>query len=76
MALFVDFLEQLLMHYNPFPGRDSVLILDNASFYRTDKVQRVCARTRVKIVFLAPYSLNQKPIEEFFTEFKAFIKKH
>lgn len=75
-AFFVDFVEQLLMHCNPFPGRNSVLILDNASFHRTDAVQQVCARAGVKVVFLAPYSPDQNPIEEFFAELKAFTKKH
>jgi transposase len=69
-------MEQFLPHCNPFPGKRSVIIIDNASIHRSPEVAALCARTRVKLVSLPPYSPNFNPIEEFFTELKAFIKKH
>jgi transposase len=36
----------------------------------------MCLEVGVKLVFLPPYSSDLNPIEEFFSELKAFIKKH
>jgi transposase len=36
----------------------------------------MCADAGVKLVYLPPYSLDLNPIEEFFTELKAFIKRN
>lgn len=35
----------------------------------------MCFDARVKLVYLPPYSPNLNPIEEFFVELKAFLKK-
>lgn len=35
----------------------------------------MCWDASVKLVYLPPYSLDLNPIEEFFAELKAFIKK-
>lgn len=34
------------------------------------------SKTRVKLVYLPPYSSDLNLIEELFTELKAFIKRH
>jgi transposase len=75
-AFFLEFMEQLLPHCNPFPGKRSVIIMDNASIHRGPEIEAVCARVGVKLVYLPPYSPDKNPIEEFFAELKAFIKKH
>ena len=75
-AFFLEFMEQLLPHCNPFPGKRSVIIMDNASFHRSPEIETLCARAGVKVIFLAPYSPDRNPIEELFAELKAFIKKH
>jgi len=49
--------------------------MDNASFHRSPDVEQACARARVKLVFLPPYSHHCNHIEESFAELKAFIKK-
>lgn len=35
----------------------------------------MCADAGVKLMYLPPYSLDINPIEEFFAELKAFIKR-
>jgi transposase len=75
-AVFEDFVEQLLHHCGRWPEPNSVLVMDNASFHRTERIERVCADAGVKFMYLPPYSPDFNPIEEFFAELKNFIKRH
>jgi hypothetical protein len=74
--VFEDFLERLLPHCGRWPEPKSVLVIDNASFHRTERVEQMCNDTGVKLAYLPPYSPDLNPIEEFFAELKVFIKKH
>jgi transposase len=71
-AFFEDFMKQLLCHCGP----ESVLVTDNAPIHRTDKILEMCKDAGVLLIYLPPYSPDLNPIEEFFAELKAFIKKH
>jgi transposase len=53
-----------------------VIVIDNASFYQTERVMRLCYEARVKLAYLVPFSTDLNLIEEFFAELKAFIKKN
>ena len=72
--VFEDFIEQLLPHCGRWPEPESVLVMDNASFHRTERIEQMCADAGVKLVYLAPYSPDLNPIEEFFAELKKLIK--
>jgi transposase len=50
--------------------------MDNASFHRTERVEQLCHDVGVKLLYLPPYSPDLNPIEEFFAELKAFIKRN
>ena len=50
--------------------------MDNASFHRSDRIEEMCSDAGVKLVYLPPYSPDLNPIEEFFSELKAFIKRN
>ena len=50
--------------------------MDNASFHKSERVEELCAEAGVIIVYLPPYSLDLNPIEEFFAELKAFIRRN
>ena len=74
-VLFEDFIKQLLHHCRQWPEPKSMLVMDNASFHRSDRIEQMCLEAGVKLLYLLPYSLDLNPIEEFFAELKAFIKK-
>jgi transposase len=50
--------------------------MDNASFHHSDRIEEMCSQVGVKLVYLPPYSPDLNPIEEFFAELKAFIRRN
>jgi transposase len=74
--VFEDFIEQLLSHCGRWPEPNSVLVMDNASFHHSERIEQLCYEAGVKLVYLPPYSPDLNPIEEFFAELKAFIKRN
>lgn len=75
-AFFEDFIGQLLQHCGRWPEPKSVLVMDNASFHHSARIKQMCFDAGVKLLFLPPYSPDPNPIEEFFAELKAYIKKN
>lgn len=71
--VFEDFIEQLLPLCGRWPEPKSVLVMDNASFHHTERIEQRCYNAGVKIIYLPPYSPNLNSIEEYFAEAKAFI---
>jgi transposase len=72
-----DFLEfQVLPFCNPYPGPASVIVLDNASIHRSERVQELCQRAGVLLEYLPPYSPDFNPIEKSFKQLKSWIKRH
>jgi transposase len=74
-SFFEDFIEELLHYCKPFPDEKSVIVMDNASFHHSEKIEQMCSEAGVKLVYLPPYSPDLNPIEEFFAELKAFIHR-
>ena len=74
-TVFEDFIEQLLPLCDRYPEPKSVLVMDNASFHYTKRIEEICHDAGVKLVYLPPYSPDLNPIEEFFAKLKAFIKR-
>jgi hypothetical protein len=64
-VVYEDFIEQLLQHCGRWPGPRSVIVMDNASFHHTDRLDQMCRDAGVKLVYLPPYSPDLNPIEEF-----------
>jgi transposase len=50
--------------------------MDNAAFHRGPRVQEMCDEAGVKLLYLPPYSPDLNPVEEWFAQLKAFIKKN
>jgi transposase len=61
---------------SPWPGPNSVLVMDNASIHYTARIKQMCCDASVKLVYLPPHSPDFNPIKEFFAELKAFIKRN
>ncbi|KAE8186720.1 hypothetical protein CF336_g6866 [Tilletia laevis] len=67
---------ELLPHMQPYPGRRSVLVMDNASIHKTDAVRElVVDQFGCKLEFLAPYSPDFNPIERAFANIKAALRR-
>jgi transposase len=75
-TVFEDFVEQLLPLCSRWPEPKSVLVMDNATIHHTERIEQMCRDAGVKLVYLPPYSPDLNPIEEFFAELKAFIKRN
>lgn len=70
------FIEELLHYCGKWPEPKSVLVIDNASFHHSERIEQMCSQAGVKLVYLPPYSPDLNPIEELFAELKAFIRRH
>ncbi|KAI7960205.1 hypothetical protein MJO29_005273 [Puccinia striiformis f. sp. tritici] len=71
------FLEEVLMpQMNPFPGPNSVLVLDNAAIHHNGRVAEICEAANVLLVYLPPYSPDFNPIEKVFSVLKSKLKRH
>ena len=65
----------MLPKCEPFPGPRSVLVMDNASIHHSAELDTMCHDAGVQLLYLPPYSPDLNPIEEFFAELKAFVRK-
>jgi transposase len=68
--------EQVLPYCSPYPGPRSILILDNASIHKSERLRKLCGQYGVELRFLPPYSPDFKPIEATFKDIKAWIKRN
>jgi len=59
---------------NPFPGKNSVLVMDNAKIHHDEEMINLIERIGCRILFLPPYSPDYNPIELAFSTLKAWFK--
>src|ERR1700722_813684 len=59
---------------NPFPGKNSILIMDNAKIHHDEEMVNLIERIGCKILFLPPYSPDYNPIKLAFSTIKTWIK--
>ena len=69
--LFEAWVEQFLIKELK-PGQ--VVIMDNASFHKSETTQKLIESVDCKIIFLPPYSPDLNPIEKFWANMKRWIK--
>ena len=74
-VIFEDFIEQLLQHYGKWPELNSVLVIDNASIHRSERLEQMCTEAGARLLKLAPSSLDMNLIEELFAEIKTYIRQ-
>lgn len=70
--LFNAWLEQVLIPELK-PGK--VLILDNASFHRSERTKKLIEASGCRILFLPPYSPDLNPIEKYWANLKVKIRE-
>ena len=61
---------------NPFPQKNSVLILDNAQIYHNKFLVNFIESIGCKILFLSSYSSDLNPIEIAFSSIKNWLKRN
>jgi transposase len=71
-ALFeIWFASQLL----PSLPRNTVIVMDNASFHRKSKLFGIAKKAGQRLIFLPPYSPELNPIENFWSWLKRHLRK-
>jgi hypothetical protein len=73
--LTFDCLWHQLPYMNPFPGRNSVLVMDNTKVHHGGNVQRLCNARGVLLIYFPPYSPDMNPIEKVFSVMKSQLKR-
>ena len=53
--IFESFIEELLPYCGKWPEPKSILIMDNAFFRHTEKIQQMCQDAGVVLIYLPPY---------------------
>jgi transposase len=70
--LFNFWLEHQLLPEMP---KNSLIVMDNASFHTSEKTKALVKKFSCRLLFLPPYSPDLNPIEKFWAFMKAKIKK-
>ena len=74
---FFDFVRgNLIPSMQPFPGPNSILIMDNCSIHHVEEVKRELDFAGILAIFLPPYSPDYNPCEEMFSYVKYYLKDH
>ena len=61
---------------NPYPQKNSVLVMDNATIHHNEELIKIIESVGCKIIFLPPYSPDYNPIELAFSVIKSWLKKN
>ena len=69
--LFENWVEQFLIEELK-PGQ--FVVMDNASFHKSQKTRALIESVGCKVIFLPPYSPDLNPIEKFWANMKRWIK--
>ena len=72
-GLFEDWFENLLLPKIP---RKSFIVLDNATFHRKKRLQRIARKRKCRALFLPPYSPDLNEIEKQWANRKRKLRKN
>ena len=72
--LFIAWTEQQLLP--SFTKGQVVIIMDNASIHKSQKVRDLIENAGCKLIYLPPYSPELNPIETFWANMKRWIKEN
>ncbi len=68
--LYLSKLASLLTSENKDWRKNTVFLLDGASYHKSDETRTFLSSLGVKVILSAPYSYSSAPIELFFAYFK------
>ena len=60
----------------PELGKGYVIVMDNASFHKSEKTKELRKNAGSEILFLPPYSPDLNPIENYWAALKARVKRY
>jgi hypothetical protein len=69
------FFEELVPVLNVYPGRRSVVVLDNARIHHNPEMLELAEMCGIVVKFLPSYSPDLNPIELYFNYMKQFLKR-
>jgi hypothetical protein len=61
---------------NPFPGRNSVIVMDNATVHHGGQIGDICDAANVLLIYLPPYLPDLNPIKKVFSVLKSQLKRN
>jgi transposase len=71
-AVFEGYLRELLV---AALGKGDVVVMDNLSVHKSERVREIIEGTGAQILYLPPYSPDFNPIEEAFSKVKNLLRK-
>ena len=70
--VFEAYLERVLL---PELGPGRIVVMDNLSAHKTQKVRELVEGAGCELLYLPPYSPDLNPIEEAFSKIKSIVRK-
>jgi hypothetical protein len=61
---------------NPYPEKNSVIVLDNAKIHHDENLVEILEELGCRVIFLPPYSPDFNPIEMAFGTIKSWMKRN
>jgi transposase len=71
-AVFETYLQEMLL---PALGKGDVVVMDNLSVHKSERVREMIEGTGASLLYLPPYSPEFNPIEEAFSKIKNLVRK-
>lgn len=75
-SFYEGFVEEILPHLQPWPMRNSIVLLDNARIHMFKELVDAVHTRGAHIFFLPPYCPHVNPIEFGFANLKRWIQRH
>jgi transposase len=67
---------EVVPQMNPFPEKNSVLVMDNCRIHKSGFMLNILRGLGIRVHFLPPYSPDYNPIEQAFSVYKAWLRRH
>ena len=65
-----------MKHLRPYPGPNSIVVCDNAAYFKDLRFKAMIAATGAKLMNLDPHAKHENPIEEAFSKVKANLLRN